>query len=199
MQFKRRIEKLKTELLPKLERRKQQLLEQHQQPEVRVRKMTVADYQWWPYHSAWIRKQHGTDNPWHDAIDRYYHKSITRMLREKYRFTDSAIADYWAGRPTTRADRARRDSDLETPGASTKPPSPAETAATPAAVPATTSSSTLGWPSASFPVGGWVGQSGNNALNGMGPQIQDSRRHGPLLPFGGQGNFRLQRRGRRPR
>jgi hypothetical protein len=199
MQLKKRIEKLKAELLPNLERRKQQLLEQQQQPEVRVRKMTVDDYRWWPDQSAWIRKQHGIDNPWADATDRFWHKEITRMLKEKYQYTDSAIADFWEGRPTTLADRARRGTDLETAGTPPEPTNPAKTVATPAVVPATTSDSTLGWPRASFPVDGWVGQSGNNALNGMGPQIQDSRRHSPPLPFGGQGNFRLQRRGRRPR
>jgi hypothetical protein len=200
MQFKKRIEKLGAELLPNLERIKQQLLQQQQEPPAPIfKQLTPEDYKWRQYTAAWIRKQNGTRDPWAEAVDRYHHKSITKMLKEKYQYTDSAIADYWAGIPHSHADRARRDTDLERPGASTEPPSPAETVATPAAVPATTSSSTLGWPSASFPVGGWVGQSGNDALNGMGRQIQDSRRHSPPLPFGGQGNFGRGRRGRRPR
>jgi hypothetical protein len=175
MQLKKRIEKLKAELLPNLERRKQQLLEQQQQPEVRVRKMTVDDYRWWPYQSAWIRKQHGIDNPWADATDRFWHKEITRMLKEKYQYTDSEIADYWEGRPTTLADRARGGTDLETAGTPTEPTNPAKTVATPAVVPATTSGSTPGWLKAKLRVGGWAVRPGNNAVHGTARQIRRDR------------------------
>jgi hypothetical protein len=100
MRAAKRLDKLERELVPQLERWKQEILREQQ---VTSRKLTPQDYRR-SYSPEWIRDQSGVRCLWSEAVERYWMRREPAELR-KWGLSPSAIENVLNQRPVSMADR----------------------------------------------------------------------------------------------